>query len=271
MAQPLSTNLLANILALAAMVPAALLAVTRRENTRSSLEWPALILAAAGPSAWTIRQLAGHWDASISATLWAGIAASMIVFLLIAMLDRQSRRLTPLLMPYLLLLGLFASVFVSIEPGANETPPSSPWLDAHILISVITIALLTVASVAALGSFLQVRALKSKHPNRLSRMLPALADSERLALHLLIASEAVLALGLATGMATEYGETGRLLQPEHKIMLTLLAFVVIGLLLIGRRVCGVRGEIAARTALVAYLLVIVGYFGMKFIHQVLMA
>jgi len=88
---------------------------------------------------------------------------------------------------------------------------------------------------------------------------------------LLILSEIVLGLGLATGMALEYLESGSLWKFDHKTLLSLLAFLLIGALLTGRRVCGVRGQIAARVILSAYLLLFLAFFGVKFVQQVLLS
>lgn len=262
-------SLALNLAALAALVPAALLPL-RRGGGRDALFWGLLALAVAGPLLWTVVQLADSWNASLSADLWVGIAASMVLFAATSAVSRQAWRLTPLLVPYLLLLGLLASLFRSPERALSGSAPSA-WVDLHILVSVITLGLLTVAAVAALAGFLQARALKLKRPNGLTRMLPPVADSERLSDRLLALSELVLGLGLVSGMATQYLETGSLLKFDHKILFSLLAFAIIGLLLVGRRVCGVRGQIAARIVLLAYLLLILGYFGVKFVHQVLLA
>jgi ABC-type uncharacterized transport system permease subunit len=258
-----------NLAALAALVPAALLPL-RRDGGRDALFWGLLLLAVTGPSLWVAAQLADSWNASLSADLWVGIAASLVLFAGLSAVSRQAWRLTPLLVPYLLLLGVLASLFHSPERFLSDGAPSA-WVDLHILVSVITLGFLTLAAVAALASFLQSRALKLKRPNELTRMLPSVADSERLSERLLALSEVVLGLGVISGMATQYLETGNLLKFGHKILFTLLAFAVIGLLLTGRRVCGVRGQIAARVVLLAYLLLIIGYFGVKFVHQVLLA
>ena len=70
---------------------------------------------------------------------------------------------------------------------------------------------------------------------------------------------------------SKHAETGDAFSFDHKTLFSLLAFTIIGLLLIGRRVCGVRGQIAARMVLLAYLLVVLGFFGVKFVHQVVLA
>ena len=73
-----------------------------------------------------------------------------------------------------------------------------------------TLAFLTVAATAALASFLQARALKIKRPTRLSRFLPAVTESERLFERLLILSELILGLGVASGLAMKWADTGSL-------------------------------------------------------------
>lgn len=263
------STLVFNWLALLTLAPAAQAAL-RREASRDAMFWLTVLLAVAGPLLWAGYQLAGAWNPSLSVTLWVGVAASMALFAVVAALDAQAWRLAILLMPYEMLLGLFAALFAHVGSPPAE-PAATAWLDLHIVVSVLTLALLTLAAVAAMASFLQGRALKLKRRGSFTRRLPPVADSERLFERLLVLSEAVLAIGVITGMVTERLESGSLLKPEHKTMLTLLAFLVIGALLIGRRTFGVRGQIAARTVLLAYLLVILGYFGMKFVHQVLLA
>jgi ABC-type uncharacterized transport system permease subunit len=130
--------------------------------------------------------------------------------------------------------------------------------------------LLTIAAVAAFAAFLQDRALKVKRPTALTRLLPSVADCEFLLVRLLVICEIILALGLATGMATLYGETGSLLNFDHKIVLTLTAFAVIGGLLAAHYRTGIRGRRAARLVLLAYLLLTLGYPGVKFVTDVIM-
>jgi ABC-type uncharacterized transport system permease subunit len=260
-----------NLFALVALLPAALVAL-RRDAGRDGALWGALALAVAGPSLWGLAMLGEGWQTSLSAALWISIAASALLFTAAAVVSRQAWRLAPLLMPFLALLGLLATLVQQAEaprPLAGGAPAA--WLDLHIVVSVLTYALLTLAAVASLGAFLQERSLKSKQPTRLTRMLPSVADGERLAGRLLVASEAVLGLGLMTGMATQYFETGTLLVFGHKILLSLLAFGLIGMLLIGHRVCGVRGRVAARVVLFSYLLLTLAYPGVKFVTQVLLS
>jgi ABC-type uncharacterized transport system permease subunit len=71
-------------------------------------------------------------------------------------------------------------------------------------------------------------------------------------------------------MAIQYFSRGVVLTFDHKTVLTIVAFVVIGLLLAAHYRTGLRGRRAARIALVGYLLVTLGYPGVKFVTEVLL-
>ncbi len=212
-----------------------------------------------------------QWSAALTADLWVTICATLILFGLTALFNRQAWRLGVLMMPYLILLAVLACFSASHGAIAVSGYAPAAWVDVHILVSVSTLGLLTLAAAAALACFIQSRALKNKTPSRLTRMLPPVSDSERLYEGLLILSEAVLAVGVASGMATEFAETGSLLVFDHKTLFSLLAFLLIGGLIAGRRWGGVRGQMAVRLLLVAYSFVLLGYFGAKFVRQVLLS
>ena len=128
----------------------------------------------------------------------------------------------------------------------------------------------TSAAIAGTAVLLQERALRLRQRYRLTERLPSVADAERLELGLLLASEIVLGVGIMTGMATEYFIRGVVLTFDHKTVLTTVGFVVIGLLLIAHYLVGLRGRRAARIVLVGYLLVTLGYPGVKFVTDVLL-
>jgi ABC-type uncharacterized transport system permease subunit len=255
--------------ALLTLLPAALVR-WRRNDARDRLLYAMLALGAAGPCALVASQAGGAWHTDFATSLWLVVAATMALFLALALATRQAWRLTPLLVPLMLGLGLLATL-CQYAPG-RPVPDAVPagWLDAHIVFAAVTYGLLTIAAVAGLAVLLQERALKGKHPTMLTRLLPAVAESERLEVRLLAASEAVLALGLASGMAAAHFLGGRLLPFDHKIVLSVAAFVVIGAVLLARRVSGIRGRRVARFALAAFLLLLLAGPGVKFVTDVLM-
>jgi ABC-type uncharacterized transport system permease subunit len=256
------------LLALLSLVPAAMLGL-RRSPARDGLFWGCLALALAGPAALSVDLLGDHWVTGLSPTLWISIAAAVVVALASAALMAEAWRLVALLGPYLLILGLIAAIWLHTigAPLAEDAPDA--WVGLHIGVGVTTYGLLTVAAMAALAAFVQERALKRKRPTRLSRQVPAVAESEIILSRLLLASEAVLGLGLSSGMAVEWMESGRLLALDHKTLLSVLAFLTIGALLVARHVSGMRGRAAARVVLLAYLLLTLAYPGVKFVTGVL--
>jgi ABC-type uncharacterized transport system permease subunit len=260
-----------NVLALAALIPATLVSLRSGQRGKDGLFLALLGLAIAGPVVWAVAQLSDQWRTGLSTTLWVIIAGSLVLFGLLVATVRQAWRLSPLLLPYLMLLGMIAALFRHFQGGSLTPAAPMAWLEVHILVAVATFGLFTMAAVAALAAFLQERALKTKRPTGLTRALPSVADSESLANRLLAGAELVLGLGLVTGMATLYLETGSLLRFNHKVVLSILAFVMIGALLVGHRVCGVRGRWAARLVMVAYLLLMLALPGVKFVRDVLLS
>jgi len=264
------TAMVLSLITLASMLPAVAQAFRERAG-RDGVFWGALGLAMLGPLVWVLAHSLGRWQTGLAATLWTTIAATMSLYLLVAWLFRHAWRLSGLIAAYMLVLGAGAVVWQQAPPHPLSVEgAASAWLNVHIATAVVTYALVTIAAVAAAAAFLQDRALKRKRPTSLTRQLPSIADCEQLQVTLLTWGEAVLAVGLLTGMALEYQEAGRLLPLTHKSVLTMAAFVVIGGLLIAQRWSGVRGRQAARLVLLGYLLLTLGYPGVKFVSDVLL-
>jgi ABC-type uncharacterized transport system permease subunit len=258
-----------NVGAFLALLPAAALSF-RRQDDPDTWFYALLVLAVVGPVAWVATQMSGPWHTGFAMALWVTIAATMALFLLLALITRHAWQLSPLLLPYLVVLAIAALIWrrEPEQPLAGTVPAG--WLDAHIVFAVATYGLLTIGAVAGLAVFLQERALKAKRPTMLTRLLPAMAESETLEVRLLALAEAVLALGLLSGMAAAHFLGGSPLPFDHKTLLSLAAFVVIGVLLLARRRYGLRGRRAARLALLGYLLLTLAFLGVKFVKDVLL-
>ncbi len=266
----MTEHLVTSLSALASLVPLMLVSM-RRNGKPDVIYWVVLALSVAGPWAWAITTMSGSWQKGLSTSLWVTIAASMTLFAIVAVVSRQGWRLTPLAMPYMLILGVLATIWQHATEIPLAAGAPAGWIEAHIIVSVATYGLVTLAAIAALGAFIQEKALKTKHPTALSRMLPSVAESESILVRLLVMGELVLALGLATGMATQFMETGRMMVFDHKTILSVASFAVIGGLLVAHFRRGVRGRLVARFVLLAYLLLTLGYPGVKFVSEILMS
>ena len=257
------------ITALIALVPATILPF-RRTAERDGLFWLVLAVAIAGTGVWVFVIQSAGWQTGLSTALWLTILTCLILYAALAYWERDAWRLTPLLLPYLLILGVLATIWSQVpgKPLAGGAPLA--WIGTHILVSVATYGLITLAAVAALAAAVQNRALKSKKRTRLAGLLPSVASSEALLVRLLITSEIILTLGLATGMATLYFATGDIVAFDHKSSLTIAVFVVLAVLLLLHFKSGVRGRSATRLVLLAYLLLTLGYPGVKFVTDIIL-
>lgn len=267
----MANPLVFNIAALLALVPATLLPFRREIGARDLMFWSVLAAAVAGPAAYSWIQLAGPWQTGLGMALWLSIAASMMVFAGLAVITAQAWRLAPLLMPYLLGLAVLATIWRHVPAQDLLVSQPGTWLKLHILFALATYALITVAAVAGTAVFLQERALKRKETTALTRRLPSIADGESLEFRLLAAAEVVLGVGIVTGSAVQYLVSDHILTFDHKTLLSILAFGVIGSLLFLHHRSGLRGRRATRLALLAYLLLTLAYPGVKVVTDLLMA
>ncbi len=238
---------------------------------------PALTLAliwvpAAVSVVWVAFFLEGGWERSFTATLWVTVAVSSILYAAIASRSLVLRDLVVLFYPYMFWMAVAALIWEHAEPDSVKQASESmdPWFWSHIVTAVLTYSLLTISAVVALGVILKEQALKRKSPGLLSQRLPAVMEAEALQHRLLLVAEVVLALGLMTGMGAQYWQTGSLIVADHKTLLSLFSFIIIGLLLFAGYKFGIRGRRASQTLLLAYLLVSLAYPGVKFVSEILM-
>ncbi len=261
-------TLLLSISALVALVPAAVLPYRRRPG-RDMLFWLLLAVAVAGPLLWVWVTFLPGWRTGLAAALWATVTATLVLFALAAVVTRDGWRLAALLLPYLFILGILATIWQDQPERPLETAAPAAWVQLHIVFSVITYAVLTLAAVAGLAGYLQDRALKTKRSNMLVGRMPSIADAEMLQVRLLGVCAAVMGLGLLSGMTIQYFNSGDLLIFDHKTLFSLATFAVIVGLLAAHWRSGVRGRRAARMVLLAYLLLTLAYPGVKFVNDVL--
>ena len=249
-----------NVTAVVAMLPLALLAL-RPEPRRDRRFWSAVAVAAAGAVGWTLIRFGDSWDVGLGAALWVSTASTVTVFAALSMVSATMARFAGLLGPYLLMLALLASLLDA--PGGPSPNAPDAWILAHIVLSLATYALATLAAVAGLAVFLKEAALKAKSPVGPSAGLPAVADAETLLFRLLAAAEAVLAIGIISGIAVNAGAGQTWLVVDHKTVLSLGAFAVVGAVLLAHARLGLRGRRAVRFVLAIYLLLTLAYPGVK--------
>jgi len=258
------------MIALVSMVPAILLSWFGKNESPSLSERGSMFLALAGSSFVTLLHFGGQWDSGVSISIWVTISFSLLLFMCFSLLVKDFSRLAILLLPYLFVLGIFALLWEGRGSPQDIKDGSDFWLVLHIIASVITYALCTLAAISAFAVLLRERALKEKKvENKFLEKLPAVYVSDRFQVSLLTMAEVVLGLGILTGIARQYSSSGNLIEFDHKTLLALIAFFVIAVLLVLHRFIGIRGQSAVRFVLAVYLLMTLAYPGVKLVTDVL--
>lgn len=165
------------------------------------------------------------------------------------------------------------SVFVAWQwPGAASAVLSgaTPAQTSHIIISMLAYSLLSVAVVQSLVLAFQERALHRRQAGGFLRNLPPLETMERLLFRMIAVGFLLLTLTLVSGVFFSEQVFGKPLRFTHHIVLSIVAWAVFGTLLIGRWRFGWRGRIAVRLTLAGFMLLVLGYFGTKFVLEVLL-
>ena len=164
----------------------------------------------------------------------------------------------------------FAGLLVVLYHFAGHGQPQSlDWrLQLHAWLALLAYAALAVAALIAVLLWFQERALRQRHLGGWLRALPPLVQLEALLFRSLSASFLLLTLALVTGVV--FVENLLAQHLWHKTVLSFLSWLVLGALLFGRWRFGWRGQRAVRMTLTSMLLLLLAFFGSKFVLEVLL-
>ena len=164
--------------------------------------------------------------------------------------------------PAVLVLLMLARVVPGDERGA---PLGSPLGTVHIFLATLGVATFAMAAVLAVVYLLQERRLKRKRFDKLRTQSAPLDTLDRLAARCVSLGFPIFTLTIVTGAVwiARLGlvRTGGAVRPEY--VLTIIAWAVLGVLLLGRATVGWSGRRAALLTLGGFsvaMLVMAGYF-----------
>ncbi|MBX3706512.1 MAG: cytochrome c biogenesis protein CcsA [Pseudomonadales bacterium] len=197
-------------------------------------------------------------------------AASLVAVVMTAFVLASAVRLP---VQNLLLLVLPISILSLIGSLTGETtfaPRQSlgPALLAHILVSVTAYSILFMAACQALLLGYQEHVLRGKRSLGMLRMLPPLETMESFLFTLLWAGVAGLTLAIASGFA--FLEDMFAQHVVHHTVLTIVSWLLYAALLTGHYVFGWRSYTATYGTLIAFALLLLGYFGSKLVIEVIL-
>ncbi len=159
-----------------------------------------------------------------------------------------------------------ACSLLPLLPGREGNPiPLDDWrLGVHIILSLLSAGLLTLAAIHALAIAILDRILHRPDNIALARRLPPLQTMEKLLFQLIFVGFFLLSLTLCSGLLIIPD-----LHGEHlaQLILTASAWVIFSVLLWGRLRYGWRGRTAIRWALSGYATLVAAYFGSKLVLE----
>ncbi len=138
----------------------------------------------------------------------------------------------------------------------------------HAWCALLSYATLGIAALLALLLWAQERAMRRREFHDWLRALPPLTQLETLLFRTIAVGFALLTATLLTGVL--FVENLLAQHLVHKTVLSVLSWVVFGGLLLGRWRRGWRGATAVRWTLVAMALLLLAFFGSKFVLELVL-
>jgi ABC-type uncharacterized transport system permease subunit len=139
----------------------------------------------------------------------------------------------------------------------------------HSLLAILAFGSLGLAVAQALLLGYQDHQLRHQPPV-VSTLLPPIESMEKLLFQLIAVGFVLLTIALLTGVLFDHDLTRADFPIGHHTVLSLAAWVCFGLLLGGHRLYGWRGRNAVRWTLGGFAILFLGYFGSRFVLEVIL-
>ncbi len=203
----------------------------------------------------------------LSAALWVSVAAYWIENRNFA-LDSLRR----LIMPCAALVAVLPVLFPGSLLAREDMPPAFGW---HIAVAILAYSILTIAAFHAVLMALQEARLHTRRAQAgwlasAIDQLPALLTMEKLLFRLIWIGFILLTLTVLSGIVFSEQLFGRAMKWDHKILFTLLSWILFAALLAGRRWRGWRGKTALRFTLAGFAALVLAYVGSRFVFEVVL-
>lgn len=166
--------------------------------------------------------------------------------------------------------AVVAIILVAIYPHHEIIDLSAvPGLQFHILFSILSYSLLSIAAAQALLVAFQDYHLRKHHLRTVIGIFPSLETMESLLFQMLSLGLILLSISLISGswfISDIFAQ-----HLVHKTVLSIMAWLLFAILLWGRWKFGWRGRKAIRWTLAGLILLMLAYFGSKTVMELILA
>ncbi|HLV78005.1 MAG TPA: cytochrome c biogenesis protein CcsA [Marinobacter sp.] len=208
-------------------------------------------------------QIAGGFDVSFFKS--SVLITWLIVFLLLGL--NLTKPVGSLFLGAYPLACLTIVLALITHTPSRVVPGGSYGMLSHIALSITAYSLFTLAAIQAGLLYVQNRQLKRNYSSVLVRNLPPLQTMESVLFELVWAGVVLLTLAIVTGAV--FIEDLFAQHLAHKTVFSLLSLLVFVGLLAGRYTKGWRGITASRWTLAGCALLMIAFYGSKFVLELL--
>lgn len=197
-------------------------------------------------------------------------AASVVGLLMAAMtlgfsIRQPAENMGILTLPLAAILLLLGVLLANPRVSAVALPTG---VGLHVYTSFLAYSTLAVATLHSVLFALQEFKLRRHNPGGFVKLLPPLQIMESLLFQMLTLGFLLLTLSLLTGFL--FLEDMFAQHLVHKTVLSLLAWLLFAVLLLGHWRLGWRGQIAIRWTITAFIILMLAYFGSKFVLELVL-
>ena len=198
-------------------------------------------------------------------------AASMIFFAIGIITLAASLRRLPIdnLILVLIPLSLLTLILNLLLPEQALKTIEGKGLISHIVLSMLAYSFITIAAIQACLLAIQEHQLRKHHFSGIFQYLPPLQTMENLLFEMIWLGFITLTVAISTGIFFLHDIFAQHLA--HKTILSIIAWAVFAILLLGRHIKGWRGTTATKWTLAGFSALMLAYFGSKFVLEILLS
>ncbi len=208
------------------------------------------------------------FGSALSASLWVG---ALLLFI-----EGRSVRVQAVL-KVVMPLAAIAALLPLLFPGASLSKYADrPLFLPHLIVGTLSYGVLLLAALHAGLMAAADRALRGNERAgdsyfaKFFEDLPPLMTMERVLFKFIGVSFLFLSLTLISGVGFSEAIFGQSLRLDHKTIFTIMAWLVLGVLLLGHWQWGWRGRVALRWTITSFVLLLFGYIGSRFVLEVIL-
>jgi ABC-type uncharacterized transport system permease subunit len=221
----------------------------------------AILTAIPGPANHSIYRWPRRPYLAFPGTAWSFIGLQLALIAIIGAIEPSLRGLAG----GLFLLGAAAATVTGLQAVESVAEPRTWQLQTHILIALFAYGLLTVGAIVAVYALIQDRRLHAGKLSTVNQLFAPLETTERLLFGIAGAGFSVLLVAVVLGFTFVDNVFAQHLA--HKMFLSVLALLLFGILLAGRRFAGWRGRRAIFLYLWGFAILCLAYFGSRYILE----